>query len=104
MHGGGGDDIFVFGGDWGDDNVEQLADGKVTLWFDDGSPENWDASALTYTDGDNSVKVAGVAADAVTLKFGDDGSEQYGKLLEAGAFDEFASDRVFGDRNKGMLA
>ena len=105
MHGGGGDDVFAFGGAWGSDAVEQLADGKVTLWFDDGDESKWDASTLTYRDGGKSVKVSGVVASAVTLKFGDDGSEQYGKLLEAGAFDEFGSERIFENKNtRGMLA
>ncbi len=105
LHGGGGDDIFAFGGDWGNDNVEQLADGKVTLWFDSGSQDNWDASALTYRDGDKSVKVSGITAENITLKFGDNGSEQYGKLLESSAFDEFSSERIFESRNtRGMLA
>ncbi len=105
MHGGGGNDIFAFGGNWGKDTVEQLADGKVTLWFDNNSSGNWDAATLTYTDGENSVKVSGVTAEDVTLKFGDDGSAQYGKLLKIGAFDEFSSERIFENKNtRGMLA
>ena len=105
LHGGGGDDIFAFGGDWGHDSVEQLANGKVTLWFENGSLDKWNASTLTYTDGENRVKVSGVAATNVTLKFGDDGSEQYGKLLESGAFDEFGSEKIFENKNtRGMLA
>ena len=105
MHGGGGDDIFAFGGNWGDDVVEQLEDGKVTLWFDEGSLDKWDASTLTYRDGDKSVVVNGVAAENITLKFGDDGSEQYGKLLADGAFDEYSSERIFENKNsRGMLA
>jgi autotransporter passenger strand-loop-strand repeat protein len=105
MHGGGGEDIFAFGGNWGKDTVEQLADGRVTLWFDSGSAAKWNASTLTYTDGDKSVQVSGVTASAVTLKFGDDGSAQYDKLLEIGAFDEFSSGRIFENKNtRGMLA
>ena len=105
MHGGGGEDIFAFGGDWGNDSVEQLATGNVTLWFDEGSMDKWDASTLTYRDGDKSVVVNGVTAENITLKFGDDGSAQYGKLLEAGAFDEFSSERIFENNNKrGILA
>ncbi|MBR4900667.1 MAG: AIDA repeat-containing protein [Victivallales bacterium] len=105
MHGGGGEDIFAFGGDWGIDSVEQLENGKVTLWFDEGSIDKWDASTLTYRDGDKSVVVNGVAAENISLKFGDDGSEQYGKLLEMGAFDEFSSERIFENNNKrGTLA
>ncbi|MBR6371918.1 MAG: hypothetical protein IKS20_01930, partial [Victivallales bacterium] len=100
LHGGGGDDIFVFGGNWGQDTIEQLANGKVTLWFQEGDESKWNAGTLTYTDGDKSVKVSGVAD--VTLKFGDDGSEQYSNLLASGAFSEFSSQNIFGD--KGMLA
>ena len=103
LHGNGGDDTFVFGGDWGNDTVEQLEGGKVTLWFDEGDESKWDAASLTYKDGDKSVKVTGVAD--VTLKFGDDnGNEKYAGLFAAGAFDEFTSEKIFEDKNKGMLA
>ena len=109
MHGGGGDDIFAFVGtfvgDWGHDTVEQLADGKVTLWFEEGSLANWNASTLTYkTNNNNSVKVKGVTAENVTLKFGNDGSETYASLQAALAFDGFSSVNIFEDRNRGMLA
>ena len=105
LHGGGGEDIFAFGDNWGNDSVEQLEDGKVTLWFDNGSLDKWDAASLTYRDGDKSVAVSGVAAENISLKCGDDGSEQYGKLLESGAFDEFSSERIFENKNtRGMLA
>ena len=60
---------------------------------------------LTYRDGDKSVAVSGVTAENITLKFGDDGSEQYGKLLANGAFDEYSSERIFENKNsRGMLA
>ena len=104
LHGGGGDDIFVFGGNWGNDTVKQLAAGKVTLWFQDGDDSKWNAETLTYTDGDNSVEVSGVTADDVSLKFGDDNSDQYQDLLAVGAFDDFTSEKIFEDKNKGMLA
>ena len=100
LHGGGGDDIFAFGGSWGHDSVTQLASGKVTLWFDKGSKDNWNKNTLTYTDGNKSVTVSGVVD--VTLKFGDDGSDTYQGLLAAGAFDDFSSHKIFED--KGMLA
>ena len=99
MHGGGGKDIFTFGGNWGKDTITQLTDGKVTLWFEDGSASNWNASNLTYTDGENSVKVTGIASDKISLKFGGDTSE-----LPEGAFAEAASEKIFEDKNKGMLA
>ena len=96
MHGGGGSDIFCFGEDWGSDTVEQLSGGSVTLWFAEGSAGNWNAATLTYTDGANSVKVSGISD--VTLKFGTD------TALPAGCFDDAASEKIFEDKDKGMLA
>ena len=104
MHGGGGNDVFTFCENWGADNVEQLETGSVTLWFASGSIANWDEAALTYTDGENSVKVSGIAADRITLKFGDDGSEQFAALNSAGAFFDATTERVFEESGKGMLA
>jgi len=98
MHGGGGDDIFSFGSDWGVDTVEQLSDGKVTLWFADGEVSNWNADTLTYTDGANSVTVSGVSAENITLNFGNETS------LPAGAFSDAASEKIFEDKKQGMLA
>ena len=104
MHGGGGNDVFTFGNNWGADTVVQLADGSVTLWFASGSSDKWDAASLTYADGGNSVKVSGVTADKVTLKFGDDGTEEYAALVDAGAFADASSEKIFEERNKGILA
>ena len=102
MHGGGGDDIFTFCNNWGEDTVEQLAGGSVTLWFASGDESKWNAETLTYMDGDNSVTVKGVAS--VALKFGNDGSEQYVALASAGAFAEFTSQKIFEEAGKGLLA
>ena len=104
MHGGGGSDIFTFCENWGVDTVEQLAAGSVTLWFASGNSGSWDAAALTYTDGANSVTVKGVTADKVTLKFGDDGSARYTELTDAGAFAEFTSEKIFEEKGRGLLA
>ncbi len=104
MHGGGGNDIFAFGEDWGFDTVEQLADGEVTLLFESGNLSNRNAAALTYAGGNNSVRVTGVTADQVTLKFGDDGSGQYAALTAQGAFAEISSEKIFDEKAKGMLA
>ena len=84
--------------------MEQLADGKVTLWFESGDLSNWNADTLTYSDGSNSVQGTGVTADQVTLKFGDDGSEQYASLTAQGAFTEISSEKVFEEKTKGLLA
>ncbi len=104
MHGGGGNDTFCFGENWGKDTVEQLANGKITLWFESGSENNWNADTLTYTDGTNSVKVSGISADKITLIFGDDASLRYDELVAAGCFDDAASEKIFEDKNKGILA
>jgi len=104
MHGGGGSDIFTFCENWGVDNVEQLAGGSVTLWFASGSMENWDKTTLTYTDGNNSVKVSGVTADKISLKFGDDGFDQFATLSSMGAFFDATSERIFEEPGKGILA
>ncbi|MBR4676180.1 MAG: AIDA repeat-containing protein [Victivallales bacterium] len=104
LHGGGGEDIFCFCADWGKDTVEQLATGKVTLWFKDGDDSKWNDDTLTYTDGDNSVEVKGVDKENITRYFGDEGGEMYADLLAAGAFDGFTSEKIFADKNKGMLA
>ena len=105
MHGGGGNDIFTFCDNWGKDTVEQLETGTVTLWFAEGSLDNWDEKTLTYSDGaGNSVTVSGVSADNVTLKFGSEGSQIFGTLYSIGAFTESMSKKIFEDTDKGMLA
>ncbi len=104
LHGGGGEDIFTFCDNWGSDNVEQLSGGSVTLWFTSGSEANWNTEMLTYTDGENSVKVSGVTADKVTLKFGDDASDQFAKLSSMGAFFDATTERIFEESGKGILA
>ena len=104
MHGGGGNDTFVFGDNWGKDTVEQLATGKVTLWFKKGDESKWDESTLTYTDGTNSVQVVGECTD-IDLRFGsDDDAVRFAELDAMGAFDKFTSEKIFEDKNKGMLA
>ena len=104
MHGGGGNDVFTFCENWGIDTVEQLATGSVTLWFASGDSTNWTPETLTYTDGDNSVKVSGVAAEKVSLKFGDDGSAQFASLSSMGAFFDATTERIFEESGKGILA
>jgi Ca2+-binding RTX toxin-like protein len=95
MNGGGGNDTFCFGANFGNDTVEQLAGGSVTLHFETGSEANWNAETLTYSDGANSVKVSGIAE--VTLVFG-------GTAPVEGAFLDGASEKIFEDKNKGMIA
>lgn len=77
--------MFCFGDGWGVDTVEQLASGSVVLWFNENSG-TWDETTLTYTQGDNSVSVFGVAS--VELRFGsaEGHEEQYAVLSASGAF------------------
>lgn len=96
LNGGGGNDTFCFGGNFGSDTVEQLDGGSIILWFDAGSENNWDEETLTYSDGTNSVKVIGTAAENITLRFGDTAA------APEGAFEEFTSDKIFED--KALLA
>ena len=70
----------------------------MILWFETGSEYFWNAETMTYSDGTNRVKVKGVSADDVTLKFGEI------ETAIAGAFDSFVSEKVFEDQNKAMLA
>jgi hypothetical protein len=84
--------------------VEQLAGGSVTLWFASGREENWNAGTMTYSDGDNSVKVSGIAADKITLIFGDDKSDRFATLTGMGAFLDATSERIFEESGKGILA
>ena len=102
LHGGGGNDTFTFGANWGSDTIEQLAEGSVTLWFENGSESNWDAETFTYTDESNSVKVSGISNENITLKFGDDNSSRYEELVSAGCFKEETGKKIFED--KSMLA
>ena len=102
MHGGGGNDIFTFSDNWGNDIVEQLAGGSVTLWFEEDPGGIWDAETLTYTAGEHSVRVIGTVP--VVLKFGDDQSELYDTLHAADAFEDDTIEKIFEDRNSGMLA
>ena len=99
LHGGGGDDVFTFCENFGSDTVKQLGTGTVTLWFASGSNDNWNEETLTYSDGTNSVKVSGVAAEQVTLKFGagatPDDEDQFASLSSMGAFEAFTTRKIF---------
>ena len=100
--------MFAFCDNWGADTVQQLETGTVTLWFASGDLENWNAETLTYSDGENSVTVSGVAADKITLKFGSgdtpEDAAQFASLSSIGAFDAFTSRRVFEESDQGLLA
>lgn len=75
---------------WGNDTVEQFVDGSITLWFEYGSEENWNAESLTYRDGENCVKVIG-SAD-IELKFGSNAD------LPVGIFADEVTGNIFESR------
>ena len=124
LHGGGGEDTFCFGGKWGDDSIEQCEGGISLLWFDGMTRDELSLDA--DTDGNavlrsangsvtlHGVKAAEVAdafnaggnelAGSLTLKFGNDGTALYEELQMASAFDAFTSERIFEEKEKGMLA
>ncbi|MBO5689644.1 MAG: hypothetical protein J6S73_06905, partial [Lentisphaeria bacterium] len=42
-------DSFCFRGNWGNDTVEQLEGGTVTLWFEEGDDSGWNMATRTYS-------------------------------------------------------
>ena len=88
---------------WGADTVEITDNAYITLRFASGNESNWDAEKRIYRDGNNSVTVLGGANSTIVLKFGDDG-EQYSDMVDIGAFESAASEKIFEDKNNGMLA
>ena len=109
---------------WGNDTVEQMIGGNTLLWFYGAAREDLFLTADANGDavlscGDDTVTILNVKHDdvsaafasgenqllmGVSLRFGDDDSEQYTDLLVAGAFDGFTSEKIFEDRNNAMLA
>ena len=105
MHtGGGGNDIFAFCENWGKDTVQLTdSDSYIALWFASGSESNWDAASRIYRNGSNSVTIIGGAGCTIDLKFGDEGG-QYDDMVSIGAFESATSEKIFEDKNSGMLA
>ncbi len=88
LHGGGGDDVFVFGSGFGNDIVEQLANGKVKLIFENENVK-WETASASYTDGINSVTLNGNLE--VEVRYG-----TTPELAAIGAFDNFTTEKIFG--------
>ena len=112
LNGGGGSDLFVFGGNWGDDSVTQINGGSIALWFlnDEAqiSVSELDGDVIFRNEaGTASVTVRGAALADLTVRFGDDGSEQFARLSAAGAFLGSTTESVFETqdaRTNGVLA
>ena len=75
MHGGGGNDKFFFGSGWGEDTIEQLTGGKVTLCFDSSIYSGYvelqydSATGTTVTYGNNSILVKKMKLTEADLVF-----------------------------------
>ena len=82
--------MFVFGSNFGEDIIEQLSGGKITLCFES---ENiiWNEEKQCYSDGINSVKIIGDFE--VTVNYGKNEN-----LVDIGAFNDFVSDKIFTDK------
>ena len=112
LNGGGGNDVFTFGNDWGADVVTQLAGGSVTLWFADAESmirvaELAGNTLFTNATGSSIVMVQGLGLADITVKYGDDGSDEFAALNAAGAFLGSTADSVFETqemRSQGILA
>ena len=124
MHGGGGHDTFTFCKNWGNDTVVQLNGGTALLWFNDLEKDALvlESDAMgnaVLSDGNNTLTLQGVQfsnelanafadgndlMNGISLKFGNDGSVQYSELLTAGAFNDFTSEKIFEDKDRGLLA
>ena len=77
----------------------------MTLLFESGSLDNWDEESLTYIDGDNRVVVTGVSKENIEIVFADElAADDLQVYRELGVFEEFASEKIFEDKNKGILA
>ena len=112
LNGGGGNDVFTFGNDWGADVVTQLAGGSVTLWFADAESmirvvELAGNTLFTNATGSSIVMVQGITLADLTVKYGDDGSDEFAALSASGAFLGSTADSVFETqemRSQGILA
>ena len=110
LKGGGGSDIFTFGENWGTDVVSQAEGGKVALWFAEDESKitasELDNNAV-FTNGTDTVTVAGFALADIAVHYGDDGSDQFKALAAAGAFLGSTAGSVFESqemRANGILA
>ncbi len=101
MHGGGGNDFFCFGGNWGDDIIEQLEGGTVTLCFEEEVDLTFTAQGndTLVTCGDNTILVKNMTLTEDNCRFGDAG------LASLGAFADATSYQIFESKDKpGILA
>ena len=100
LHGGEGEDIFCFGGNFGTDTIEQLADGKVIVWFGDLKSTDVTISysgkdtILTASTGKITAKNLHLTQD--DLRFGATGFEdKFAELSAQGAFSEATSQQTW---------
>ncbi len=106
LHGGGGSDIFAFGGNWGYDTIDQLDDGEVTLWFEDGiTIDDFDINqteeGTILTSDRGTILVNNMTLTEENLRFGSSGfGDEYAELSALGAFSDISSEKVFENNDK----
>ena len=112
MHGGGGEDVFAYGdpATWGNDIVYQLLGEKDSIEFCFEQKDLEGKILEESIEGGVRFSVEGYENSSITfygkyysLVFGD-GCNKLLTILEGGGCGEFASQNIFEDQNKGMLA
>ena len=86
LNGNGGVDIFCFAAGWGEDTIQQTADGRAILWFADGLDVVQDGRIFSC--GENVVTLCDGVEFEVRVGSGVDGAhaQQYASLCALGAF------------------
>ena len=100
MHGGGGEDIFCFGGNFGTDTIEQLADGKVIVWFGDLKSTDvtisYSGKDTILTASTGKITAKNLHLTQGDLRFGATGFEdKFAELSAQGAFSEATSQQTW---------
>jgi hypothetical protein len=113
MHGGGGDDLFAYGdpSSWGNDIIYQLPgeENKIRLFFEQEELE--DKLIEEQLDGCVRLSVAGYENSSITIyttgeipiEYAGD-CDEYDHIYADGGGGEFASQNIFEDKSKVMLA
>ncbi|MDD3155733.1 MAG: calcium-binding protein [Victivallaceae bacterium] len=107
MHGGGGKDLFTFSSAWGEDTIEQLAGGSVTLWFEHEVALLFEHVGVDtkITSSEGTILAKDMTLSLENCRFGFSGlEEQYNRLAALGAFASSSTEKIFEDREMGVLA
>ncbi len=98
MYADGGGNIFTFCEFFGEDRV-YLDQGDNIFWFEKGDISYWNAEEQVYFDEETGCRievfVEGYGPADIEFRFGNDGSELYGKLASMDAFEKASSVEAF---------